>query len=75
MALKKQITEREKMELLGLIVLGQQQYRKVDAVYTSLTNVLGEDGTHLHDAVYEIEQEIDIDNLLKKAGIEVIGNK
>lgn len=69
--MSKQITEDEKLALVGLITLGRQHYRMVDEVYEALTKRLGEDGTNIHDALYE-QDALDIDDLLEKNNIEVI---
>lgn len=65
------ITEQQRLELMGLIALGRQHYRVIDQVYDGITKIVGEEGSHLHDAVFEIEKTVDIDKLLALSEIEV----
>lgn len=66
---KKVITQEEKLQLLGLVTLGQQHYKMVDQVRDAMTAVLGDDDTLLHEVVWDYDRSFE--DALKGMGIEV----
>jgi len=65
------ITEQEKLQLLGLLTLGQQHNKIVDQVREAIEKVIEDPNgySQLVDAIWEYET--DIDKLLRNMGIEV----
>ena len=67
----KTITQDEKLQLMCIMALAQSHYRIIDQCYDAVTKIIGEDGSHIHDNLYEQTSMVEFDKLLEKAGIEV----
>lgn len=65
------ITENERLQLLGLLTLGQQHYKTIDSVREAIENIIEDPdgGSLLSDAIWDYET--DIDKILKNMNIEV----
>lgn len=70
------ITDAERLQLLGLITLGQKHYRMVDEIRDNISEILEDEDkdSRLTDATWDYPNS-DIDELLKIMGIEVIDGK
>lgn len=70
--MKKTITQDEKLKLMGIMALAQSHRKVVDQCYDAMSDILFEESTLVHDAVYEDNfRMVDFDKLLERAGIEV----
>ena len=70
--MKVTITENERLQLLGLLVVAQQHAKGVMSAEKAAAAILEIDDNdlgHYSDAVYE--SDADIDDILKKMGIKV----
>lgn len=74
--MKKQITEDEKLQILGLLTLARQHYAMVAAAEKAMAQVLDHDEAYvdwLSDAISENNESID--EVLKKMEITVLAPK
>lgn len=67
--MKTKITQNEKLQLLGLVTLGQQHYKVTDLVRDAITEIVENDDTLLHEAVWDYDRNFD--EALKQMNIEV----
>lgn len=70
----KTITESQRLQLLGLVVLGIEHYKIVNSVEDLATKIVEDKvGGHLSDMIYEAD--LDIDKRLGYMGITVVADK
>lgn len=69
--MKKEITEDEKLKLMGILALAKSHQKIVDQCYDAMTELLDEESTLIHDSIYEEVNMVDFDVLLARAGIQV----
>ena len=64
------ITSKQRLEVMGLMALAHRHGKVMDEVYEALTDMFGENGTHMHDAVYD--QDADVERILASMDVKVV---
>lgn len=67
------ITKSQKLQLLGLVTLAVEHYKIIDQARDAMSDILGEEDTHVHDMLYEDVANVprELNKALKNMGIKV----
>jgi len=67
--MRKNITENERLQLIGLVTLARQHYKVVDQARDAISALIEEDDSLLHDATWEYD--MNLDKAIHDMGVEV----